>query len=266
MTPAEISERPEAAGDRRDQFIPVRKRDIVDALCAQRTFADEAAHDQFRQLSRLLGSIFHYEYFDQLERVRDDYFYFNPELDPRARLDADQLDRTYRDLLEVFIKVLNGANFIEVSHAEVERALREQAVVRVNIKVPVDDYRDIRFFRRRRHKEKFTVEKWFGLRKRETEVEVYDDVVLWVAIKDHEETAEKLAKRVQRQKVRPGCALIKYFRHIAGADLNALFPDVQVVMGLRDKLFLGVLAVVGGLPILFKLASSITVLFLVAGF
>jgi hypothetical protein len=37
-------------------------------------------------------------------------------------------------------------------------------------------------------------------------------------------------------------------------------------MGLRDQLMLGVPALVGGIPILLKLASTLTVLFLVAGF
>ena len=60
--------------------------------------------------------------------------------------------------------------------------------------------------------------------------------------------------------------LLKYFRDIASADLNALFPDVKVVMGFRDRLMLGVPALIGGVPILLKLASTLTVLFLVASF
>jgi hypothetical protein len=66
--------------------------------------------------------------------------------------------------------------------------------------------------------------------------------------------------------VRPGAVLLKYFRDIASADLNALFPDVKVVMGFRDRLMLGVPALIGGVPILLKLASTLTVLFLVASF
>ena len=73
-------------------------------------------------------------------------------------------------------------------------------------------------------------------------------------------------KRSRKPKVRPGAVLLKYFRDIASADLNALFPDVRVVMGLRDQLWLGVPALIGGIPILLKLASTLTVLFLVAGF
>jgi hypothetical protein len=60
--------------------------------------------------------------------------------------------------------------------------------------------------------------------------------------------------------------LFKYFRHIARADLKALFPNVRVVMSLSDHLTLGVGALVGGVPILIKLASTMTVMFVVAGF
>ena len=77
---------------------------------------------------------------------------------------------------------------------------------------------------------------------------------------------ERARKRGRKPKVRPGAVLLKYFRDIASADLNALFPDVKVVMGFRDRLMLGVPALIGGVPILLKLASTLTVLFLVAGF
>jgi hypothetical protein len=68
------------------------------------------------------------------------------------------------------------------------------------------------------------------------------------------------------QKVRDGAVLFKYFRHIARADLKALFPNARVVRSLFDHLTLGVPAIIGGVPILLKLASTLTVLFLVAGF
>jgi hypothetical protein len=75
-----------------------------------------------------------------------------------------------------------------------------------------------------------------------------------------------LSARRGGQKVRSGAVLLKYFRHIARADLKALFPNVRVVRSLVDHLMLGVPALLGGVPILIKLASTMTVLFLVAGF
>jgi hypothetical protein len=256
----------DAAGDR-DHFIAVRKTDILDALIEHGQLADAAQRDSFRQVCRLLAAIYHYEYFAQLERLRDDYFYFNPEIEPHARFDQAALERAYADLVESLTAVLADANFIEMTHAEIEHAHRGRSVMRVEIEAPLDDFREVRLFRRGHHEETLTTAGWLGLRKRTEQVLVYDDVVLFVAMKPAAAFASRrVRKRLAQRKIRPGSVLIKYFRNIAGVDLNALFPNVRVVLSLRDKLMLSGPALVGGLPVMMKLASTITVLFLVIGF
>ncbi len=129
------------------------------------------------------------------------------------------------------------------------------------------EFREIRFFRRGKHRELFDQPFWFGFRKRPTEIEVYDDVLMFVATRFAEPGQEEQPRkrRPAQSKVRPGAVLIKYFKHIASADLNALFPNVRILMSLKDKLMLGVPALVGFIPIVLKLASTLTVLFLVRG-
>ncbi len=246
----------------RDHFIPARKIDVLNAVIADGALGSEPEREQFRQLCKLLGAIYHYQYFDQLERLRNDYFYFSPDTDGHARFDSATVERAYGDLIEALTKVLHGANFIEVQHEEIERAHREHGIVRVNIRAPLEDYREVRFFRRGHHNETVEVAKWFGFGKRSVEFGVYDDIVLLVTMK----TADTGKKRGRTPKVLPCAVLLNYFRDIASADLNALFPDVKVVMGFRDRLMLGVPALIGGVPILLKLASTLTVLFLVASF
>jgi hypothetical protein len=255
-----------AVGDR-DHFIAVRKIDILDALIEHGGIDDEARRDQFRQICRLLAAIYHYEYFAELERLRDDYFYFNPELEPHARFDQAALERAYADLVGSFTNVLEDANFVEMSHAEIEQAHRQRQAMRVEIEAPIDDFREVRFFRRGHHQESIEIARWLGLRKRTTQVLVYDDVVLFVAVKPETDIASRrVRKHLVQRKMRPGSVLIKYFRNIAAVDLNALFPNVRVVLSWRDKLLLSGPALAGGVPILLKLASTITVLFLVVGF
>jgi hypothetical protein len=257
----------DSTSDGRDQFIPVRKCDITDALIEHGQLTDEASKSQFRQVCRMLGAIFHYEYFERLEALRRDYYYFDPGHDPRARFDAASLERSYGQLIESFTAVLKGANFVEVSHEEVERSHREDVLVRVSLRAPIEEFREVRFFRRGHHQETFEIPRWFGLRRRKVEAMVYDDVVLMVAMKSEADLGAKASKKRRAQrKSRPGSVLIKYFRDIASADLNALFPNVEVVMSGFDKLMLGVPALAGGLPILINLWSTITVLFLVVGF
>jgi hypothetical protein len=269
-----------AAPVQRDRFIPLRKSDIVDGLIAEGRL-DEAGQARLRQLARMLGAIFHYQYFEELDRLREVYFYFDPELDPKAYGPkacgpkacgpTKNLEAAYQVLSEEFARVLKDANFIEIPHDEITRAFAERARVRVKIKAPVEDYRCVRMFRRGHHTETIEIPVWFGLRRRPLEVVVYDDVVMMVATKPGGTTRADARKalastRPSGQKIRSGAVLFKYFRHIARADLKALFPNVRVVMSLANHLTLGVPAVVGGVPILIKLASTLTVLFVVAGF
>jgi len=259
-----------AARNQRDRVIPLRKSDVIDGLIAEGRL-DEAHQARFRQLARMLGAILHYEYLEELDRLRETYFYFDPEIDPHEFGSAKDLNAAYQELSNEFVRVLTDANFIEVSHEEITKAFAEGARVRVKIKAPVEDYRDVRMFRRGSHMETIKVPAWFGLRRRPLEIKVYDDVVLMVATKPGGVDAADnrlalLNARRGGQKVRSGAVLLKYFRHIARADLKALFPNVRVVRSLIDHLTLGVPAVLGGVPILIKLASTMTVLFLVAGF
>src|ERR1700690_3311703 len=96
-----------------DQYIPPPKAAILDALIEHGAL-DERQRVQFRQLGRELAAIYHYNYFDQLERLRADYFYFNPEREPHARFDGAARERAYADLVEAFDSVLVGANFAAI--------------------------------------------------------------------------------------------------------------------------------------------------------
>src|SRR5690242_8166826 len=255
-----------AAPEQFDRVIRLRKAELIGGLVAEGGL-DVAG---FGQLARRLGAVFHYQYFEELERLREVYFDFDPEVDPHACGAAPDIETAYRSLSDETVRILTEANFVEISQDEMMRAFTEHARVRVKLKAPVGDYRDIRMFRRGHHVETIEVPTWFGLRKRKLDVVVYDDVVLMVATWPGNVTrsdARRFARsRGAGQKIRSGAVLFKYFRHVARGDLEALFPNVRVVMSLIDQLTLGVPALVGGVPILIKLASTLTVLFVVAGF
>lgn len=255
------------ADDGLDEFIPVRKSDIIEALAKHSAFVSDAERVLFRQFCQVLGSIFHYEYFAVLERLRNDYYYFNPEIASHAAVDRDVVERSYADLIGTLDRVLKEANFIELPHHEIGAAHRRRTLLRVEVKAPLDDFREVRFYRRGRHFEPLAVGDWFGLRRRTVAAEVYDDVVLLAATRPHAEIASKRQLRaLTRRKIEPGSVLLKCFRNIATSDLNALFPNARVVMSNLDMLVLGVPALFGGIPILLNLYATITVLFLVLGF
>ena len=253
--------------DDRDQFIPVRKSDIIGALTKSGLLMGAEQHEKFRQLCRLLGAIFHYEYFEWLERLRDDYYYFNPEIPLEPKRDPQAIEQARGELLETLDKVLKGANYVEVPLGDVEQAHEERHVLKVKVETTMEHYHQVRFFRRGHHKEQVYLRKWFGLRQRLIEAWVFDNVILMVTIKlPSEIKSKRRLKELEKSQLRPGSILIKYFRHIAVTDLHMLFPKVRVLMSLYDKLTIAVPALAGGIPLLANLLPTLTVLFLVAGF
>jgi hypothetical protein len=257
----------QAANAGSDRFIPIRKEDLLAAVVAQGDFANTDECELFRRLARTLRTICHYEYSETLDRLRDDYYYFSPEVAALATTDRALTDRAYADLVQSLDKILKDANFKELPHSDVTDAHRNRASLRVEVKAEHDDFREVRFYRRGHHVEQFEVAEWFGLRRRKIETRVFDDVVLLVAMKTQAEIGSRRELRVlKRRKVVPGSVLLKYFRNIACSDLYALFPNARVVMSTFDKAFLGLPAIAGGIPILLKLYATISVLFVVIGF
>jgi hypothetical protein len=262
-TTAKISKLAES--QRRDQFIPVRKDDLFNALIKQGDLADPAERELFRRFARTLRTICHYEYSETLDRLRDDYYYFNPEVAGHVGADRAKSDCAYDDLIRSLDKVLKDAHFEELSHEDVADAHRKRTAP-IEVKAEHDDFREVRLYKRGRHIEQFETTEWFGLRRRKVDIEVFDDIVLMVAMKTQAEIGSRRELRIlKRRKIIPGSVLLKYFRNIACGDLYALLPNARVVMSNFDKAFLGVPAIAGGIPILLKLYATISVLFLVAG-
>src|SRR5262249_45644254 len=204
---AAVDNHPGGGANGRDRFIPVRKADILDALIEHGHLRDGEA-EKFRLLARLLGAIYHYEYFDRLETLRNDYFHFNPDLPPELAVDPAVLARAHDEMIATLVGVLRKADFVEVAPEDVARAHRERPVLKVEIAIPAEDFREVRFFRRGHHRSTVEVKEWFGLRKREVEIDVYDHLVLMVMVKPQSEMkSTRLRHHLARSRLRPGTIL-----------------------------------------------------------
>ncbi|WP_290986553.1 DUF3754 domain-containing protein [Hyphomicrobium sp.] len=255
------------ATDDRDQFIPIRKTELVQALLSDCLIRAPALHEQFQQLCRLLSAIFHYEYFEALEKLRDDYHYFNPDLDSNTEANSPDLATARAEFLETLDQVLKGANYKEISLEEIEKAHSDRPSLRVKVKATTENYHKVSFFRRGHRIEEVKHSRWAGLRTRIVRTRVFDNVIMMVTVKlPGELQSKRQAKALQVNQLRPGTILIKYFRQIALSDLHMLLPRVRVVMGTYDKMTIAVPALAGGIPLLLNAMPTLTVLFLVAGF
>ena len=108
----------------REHYIPLRKSDLVELLCKDPKL-DARERDSFRQFCRLVGAVWHFEYLDTLEKLKDAYAPFDPDsvTNPLAPLTPDQRPQQMEALFDEFVKLMERANFKRLSRKDIEAAV-----------------------------------------------------------------------------------------------------------------------------------------------
>jgi len=124
--------------------------------------------------------------------------------------------------------------------------------------------RKVLFFRRGINQQTETIREWFGLKKTNIDLQVYDRVLVYVRFKDQQyfNSVEKTELYFE-----PGSTIIKLFRNVPKNDMEMLFPNTEVRMKRIDKLLIGVPTAVGSLFMLVtKLGATLLLVFSVMAF
>ena len=241
------------------RYIPYRKSDIV-RMCLAGKELDRAQADRFRIFDRLLTQVFHYEYHQLQEQLKNAYAPVNPDADTRTvDLDTTEDSARFVDLLET---LLDKANYEKVSDRDLQQALREESMFKIRLQVDFNDYAEVLLFCRGQSVRHETTASWFGLRKRDISFTNYDRVVLYLKFKQDFDPS-----LLQLPENRAGATLLKLFQNVPKADLEMLFPNTRVRMRTMDKLLIGVPAVVsGGIVISTKLGTTLVLIGTLIGY
>ncbi len=247
----------------RERFIPFRKRDIVEMLLAHGGLETDEAKGSFHQFCVLLQSILHFEFHKKLEMLKNAYFPFSPDQRCRQNHSPDELDAAAKELFETMRIVLNSANFEEISVTDPAGSSFPQSTLKLKVLVDMDDFEVVRLFARGRYKALGEKNVLFGLKKRPIEYEALQRVVLMVRFKSQEHFDRKGRKDLP---FKPGSTIVKLFKDVPRSDLKMLLPNSRAVMHIKDKFFLGVPALAGGIPLLAtKVLPAAITAFAIAG-
>lgn len=244
----------------RESYIPVAKSELVAALAKGPGLA-EGDRARFVEVAKMLAAVIHYEAFDGLERLKDLY----APLDPDAAAEAGRAGPDQTAFTTAFEAMLARGNFQEISGAALLETTDVDTLNDVRVRMKQDGIAAIRFFTRGSAPEKVTARRFWGLVKREVATEVFDDVVVVVALKgaDALDKGEARAFTRLRRGARPGAILIKHFGAVPRVDLPSLHPGATPTMKTTDRVVLGVPAIAGGAPLLLQLANALPVIFAV---
>ena len=218
------------------------------------------SEDDFRQLAHMLGSVFHFEFHQVVEALKDSYAPVDPDADTR-RIDNHSAPVEH-DFVALLHGLLEKANYERVSEAELNQALTEASVFRIRLHVDFDDFSEVLLFCRGVSQRDETLSSMFGLIKKDIRFTNYDRVVLYLRFRD-----DLVQSKGQMPVCKPGATLLKLFQNVPRADLEMLFPNTAVRMRLIDKLIIGVPAAIsGGVVLTTKLGASLVLAGSLLGF
>jgi len=243
---------------KRFRFIPFRKHDLLEMCLQDGKLSDNS--DDFRQFYYMLSSVFHFEFHQVIESLKDAY----APLDPNASTRPYENAKPLADVS--FIKLLGGllekANYEQVSEDDLNQAMNESSVFKIRLHVDLDDFSEALLFCRGVSTRKELVSSWFGLLKKPIEFTNYDRVVIYIRFSDDYEQLKHSSPYSK-----PGATILKLFQNVPKADLEMLFPNTRVRMRLVDKFLIGVPAVIsGGVVLSTKVGASFILLGSLFGF
>lgn len=245
----------EGTAGRRDGFIAARKADLARAIAAD-------GGEDLQEVLRLLGALLHHEAYERLEGLKSLYAPLDPDAAPALR---DESAAAFEAFEHALVETLQRANYSEIDPDTVQTRKATKQLTGLSIKPSQAGIRRIRFFARGKRTQVHEHRSWFGLRREKVPADVMNDVVVLVGFKTSEEIdgAERKAFASLRRGVRPGAALAKHFRNVAGPELVTLHPGAKPSMRPRDQIFLAAPAVATGVPVLLNLWPALTVIFAV---
>ena len=211
----------------------------ADAVTLAREDLDETTGDGVDRVATGLGAVLHARYRERWVRARG-----------AAEAGGDTLVAELADLLD-------RANYDEVPRSVLEEALGESAVFSVQVDADLDEFAELRFWRRGVSARQERVERWRGLRSRTVDFLEYDRVAMYARYHDAEHL-RSAGREVEKLPFHPGTEHVKLFQNVPEPDLEMLVPGTTVSMRTVDKVVIGVPAVVGGIVVAAtKLASAI---------
>lgn len=205
-----------------NRFVPVCLRDLLEALCEDehRFGADAAALGEF---AAGLRDVIDQEAAAVEHHISELYALFDPDREtlPQHDLRAARSKEAYRSLNDWLAYLLDKANFVELTGVQIEAAVKAASAHGFKVRIHPDRVTRLAIWVRGRGKRSFWRRTLAHPIAGETfRVEVYRRLVVVVQLKDDPHV------------------IVKMFKDIPQADIEALLPHAEIEMNAFDRLMM----------------------------
>jgi Protein of unknown function (DUF3754) len=245
---------PQATDDRtRLRYIPFRRSDI-ERMCLKRLRLEGSAPARFARLRAQIDTHYRDEFTALRRQLKELYAPLDPDADTQL-VQFAATDERRGDFPGALEALLVRANYKRVSREELQAAFDSASLFNIRLQTDLEAYDQLVLYFRGATPAVAHQSKLFGLWQRDVPYTRFERVVLFLRVR------EDLAVEEAAPECRPGSTLLKLFQNVPGADIEMLFPNTRVGMRLRDKLAIGIPAIIsGGAVFNSKLAGTVLLL------
>ncbi len=219
----------QSSAARREQFIPLRKADLDDALLAGFD-VPPADGTQFRRFARMLHAVVHSEFLGEFEALKDAYAPFDPDSDTQcpAETSEEQRDALRRRMFDRFEWLLSRGNFIRLAEEEINAALNTRSHWGLHLTVDFELFDRLElYYRGDTFGTRYRRRLLNRFRPEEVRVPIYQRLVVIFRLRPGQKTSRIFDTEA---------VYIKLFKEIPKLDLDMLLPETQVRMTLLDRM------------------------------
>jgi hypothetical protein len=212
----------------REHFIPLRKSDLVELLCADKNLSS-SSREEFRQFCKLVTATLHFEYNHKLEELKTAYAPFDPDSDtrPLVPIGAEEKQKRLNELYRDFAWLLERANFKHLDRDNLEAGLATASAWGLRMRVDFSVFEHLAIFARGDVVQQRKYRRVTNLYREETTpVPIYQRLVLIIKLRPH--------KQIDRQ-VDTSRVYLKIFKDIPKVDVKMLLPTARVCMTYFDQ-------------------------------
>jgi hypothetical protein len=239
-------------------YIPFSKADIIEMCMVEGEF-ESSEKKSFGEFAQILSALFHYEYHDRLETLKQSYAPLNPDETTKKFKSSTKAERieAEKNFVAMLSQVLDRANFKAMNREEISRSIAADPRLGMAMEVDLNAFEQLLIFHRECHTESVTSKRYFGLKKETFQRDYYNRLVLYLSFKDESPSGDKKAEMSIGDK-EPGQAYLKLFSDVPVDGLEMLFPNAKMKMTILDKILIGGPAAIGGIIMLMnKLVPTI---------
>ena len=228
--------------------------------CLDETFLDEEARAALERAYRHLDAHYQRDFRELKEQMKAAYSLRDPDVDAATGV-VEPSGGERADLKGTIEALLVRANYSKISREALSNAFELSSLFDLKLRVDLDQFEEALLYYRGVTPREEERRSWFGLVRRTLPFNSYDRVVLFLRF------SGEAASSTGIEAYPPGSVMLKLFQHVPENDLEMLFPDIRVGMRLKDKVMIGVPAVISGVTVFTtRVGATLGLLGSLAGF